>query len=513
MLVLQYVSEVLYLNKFSKARSRFPHDEPQEDGTVGNIGRNDPCPCGSGKKYKHCCGAISQSSPETIYGRIRRLDGESGDLLLKYAKQRYGENGFERALEEFGHDDENPIDISSPEGESFVRWFLFNWRPEEMQTLAEEFLSEKKATIHGDLIRFIRATMDAPYSYFQAIEVDPGNGLTLRDILRRGELQVIEKSASTILQKGQILFARVVEMDGIQFLMGSGALIISPRYLDRLMFMRSFLEKHSPHSDGTVTAETLLAMEEELRELYFEIEEDIFHPKISLRNTDNDPLILHTLTYKISSAENVFHTLKDLEQKCTQSSDDELLSDAERNESGALSKATIRWMKKSKKGPLGGFTTLGTLTITTSELAVEVNSKKRARSIQREIQKRLGDAAVLVTTKTKSAEEMLDDRSSMESDPEREEQAERDRMLNNSPEAKELMRELSDRHWAEWPNTPLPGLRGKTPRQAVKDPDCCELLESMLMDFEIRNHDQDDKFLRVDVAKLRRELGLDSRRP
>jgi SEC-C motif-containing protein len=21
------------------------------------IGRNDPCPCGSGKKYKHCCGA------------------------------------------------------------------------------------------------------------------------------------------------------------------------------------------------------------------------------------------------------------------------------------------------------------------------------------------------------------------------------------------------------------------------------------------------------------------------
>ncbi|MEA1960510.1 MAG: SEC-C metal-binding domain-containing protein [Bacillota bacterium] len=22
------------------------------------VGRNDPCPCGSGKKYKKCCGAI-----------------------------------------------------------------------------------------------------------------------------------------------------------------------------------------------------------------------------------------------------------------------------------------------------------------------------------------------------------------------------------------------------------------------------------------------------------------------
>ncbi|HNJ77368.1 MAG TPA: SEC-C metal-binding domain-containing protein [Azospira sp.] len=29
-------------------------------GTVrrdgGKVGRNDPCPCGSGKKYKQCCG-------------------------------------------------------------------------------------------------------------------------------------------------------------------------------------------------------------------------------------------------------------------------------------------------------------------------------------------------------------------------------------------------------------------------------------------------------------------------
>jgi len=29
------------------------------------IGRNDPCPCGSGKKYKHCCGnATSVVEPE-----------------------------------------------------------------------------------------------------------------------------------------------------------------------------------------------------------------------------------------------------------------------------------------------------------------------------------------------------------------------------------------------------------------------------------------------------------------
>jgi hypothetical protein len=25
---------------------------------VQKVGRNDPCPCGSGKKYKHCCGKM-----------------------------------------------------------------------------------------------------------------------------------------------------------------------------------------------------------------------------------------------------------------------------------------------------------------------------------------------------------------------------------------------------------------------------------------------------------------------
>jgi SEC-C motif-containing protein len=51
------------LSKFRKEAGRWVY----VDGTVGappveqrvapKIGRNDPCPCGSGKKYKKCCGA------------------------------------------------------------------------------------------------------------------------------------------------------------------------------------------------------------------------------------------------------------------------------------------------------------------------------------------------------------------------------------------------------------------------------------------------------------------------
>jgi len=30
---------------------------PQEPVVSRKVGRNEPCPCGSGKKYKKCCGA------------------------------------------------------------------------------------------------------------------------------------------------------------------------------------------------------------------------------------------------------------------------------------------------------------------------------------------------------------------------------------------------------------------------------------------------------------------------
>jgi uncharacterized protein YecA (UPF0149 family) len=29
----------------------------RDDKSPEKVGRNDPCPCGSGKKYKKCCGA------------------------------------------------------------------------------------------------------------------------------------------------------------------------------------------------------------------------------------------------------------------------------------------------------------------------------------------------------------------------------------------------------------------------------------------------------------------------
>lgn len=59
-----YVSFIARFNEAGKTgviieRSRFLKENGRWyyiDGTRPQIGRNDPCPCGSGKKFKKCCG-------------------------------------------------------------------------------------------------------------------------------------------------------------------------------------------------------------------------------------------------------------------------------------------------------------------------------------------------------------------------------------------------------------------------------------------------------------------------
>ena len=74
---------------------------------MNEVGRNDPCPCGSGKKYKKCCGIKksmqsrsfskvdienSKASIQRITGlisqTIRKTNPEAADMLDKGIKEQ-----------------------------------------------------------------------------------------------------------------------------------------------------------------------------------------------------------------------------------------------------------------------------------------------------------------------------------------------------------------------------------------------------------------------------------------
>ena len=75
------------------------------------IGRNDPCPCGSGKKYKKCCFAREVAPVASLnWQKMRRTEGELIPVLLKHAGQSYGPEAVVEAWDEFTLWNELPID-------------------------------------------------------------------------------------------------------------------------------------------------------------------------------------------------------------------------------------------------------------------------------------------------------------------------------------------------------------------------------------------------------------------
>ena len=46
------------VNKSNQNKTNEAQKEKIKKFASGKIGRNEPCPCNSGKKYKYCCGAL-----------------------------------------------------------------------------------------------------------------------------------------------------------------------------------------------------------------------------------------------------------------------------------------------------------------------------------------------------------------------------------------------------------------------------------------------------------------------
>ncbi len=473
------------------------------------IRRNDPCPCGSGKKYKHCHGGIVKETVVDGYDRIRQLDGEITEKVTTYIARQYGSEGMQQALDEYGSEDEATLDPMTAQGDSFIRWLSFSWRPDLDRTAAENFITSKRWTISADGVRLIEATLASCYSYYQVLSVDPGIGATMHDIFRKHDVYVRERSATSSMRPGLIMYARVVAMDGLHFFMGTGPCVITPQYLNRLVTFRSVLESTEHVTDGAITKEALQANEDLLREEYFEIEAELMHPMRTLLNRDNEPYLMHTLTYSVSSVDDAFQAMKGLQQDYTKESDEELFDGAVRNEYGTLAEITLDWIKDAPNTEgIGENIVTASIRINGTMMTIEVNSEARAKRIQEEVRRRLGGKAVLQNIKTLTAEELADHPKHLESEDERAAREEEERILRESPEVQAKIKAMMENHWKRWPDTSIPALRGMTPRQAVNDAIGLELLNSLLLDIETRNSTQDDALLRVDVARIRRDLGL-----
>lgn len=481
------------------------------------IGRNQPCPCGSGKKYKKCC--LSQAatpSQALYYRRLSEAHDRLVDRLAACAARIFGEEAFHAAMDEFllwpEPEDEIGEDVLDRAGPLFWPWYLFNWEydPAEVEvklagpenrTIAELYAQERAGKLDPLEDRLIEGINRKPYSFWEVLSVDKGTGMGLQDILKGARIEVQERTGSEYVEPGDVLFGRAVLVDGVGMLIGLSPTLIPPGSKAEIIQLRKRLH----HNQSAITDDTLFEWDTEIRELYFNIDHAL-HAKPQMHNTDGHLLEFHRLIYDVSiTAEETFEKLCDL---CTTMTPEELCEDADRDEAGRIVRVGILWNRQGHKN-LSGMpnTVLGRMMVDGDRLTAEVNSAERAAALRKEIDARLGDDGRFRVDEIRDLDAMMDQRATGVS--EKNDLNEHEELMQH-PEVQEQVAEMMGKHWESWVDQEIPALGGKSPREAAETADGREAVEALLKNAE-RGRGQDPFTAEVNrkgTQRVREILGL-----
>ena len=108
------------------------------------VGRNDPCPCGSGRKHKQCCLADTAGPADLLWHRLRQVIEPLVADLLTFSRGEYGDTLLEEAWDEFTLG-KGPAPFSSETVHMpvFIPWFLYDWHPDPVATAGPAHLLDE----------------------------------------------------------------------------------------------------------------------------------------------------------------------------------------------------------------------------------------------------------------------------------------------------------------------------------------------------------------------------------
>lgn len=448
--------------------------------------RNKPCPCGSGKKYKSCCGPLDE-----LYIEYRKVEGILQYELEDWALQQYGRNYATKARRDFESlFDDSPTDIPE-DALMYLMWLLYNWQPEDHPPLAMTYFAARGGDMPRPWSDLILATCASPYSFFEITGVQRGRGATLQDLLMGREMFVHDLKGSESMVVGSIVMGRVVSIGNIHMFMGMGPIQLPARTKLQVISLRQTLEKNF----RKITPQVLHEMCDEILDFYSFLVDDISQPP-QFVNFGKEELKFHELVYTHSDPRAVIMALKHLYPRA-----DELERELEDHFKHGFQGLTFPWIS-TKPGKENGVS-LGTLEISPRRLRIHVNSDNRARRIKKIVDESAGKWVRLKSEQVTPVNELLDRA--------RERTVKREPRLD--PRHDETLmahwRDFMDKHWSNWIHDKLPALGGKTPLQAVKTKNGRELVEELLKWMEKTDADHPDMPSQKEyIDRARKQLGL-----
>ena len=387
--------------------------EPRSD-----VGRNDPCWCGSGRKYKKCHLHRERLSLDERAGWLYQKAGmfltdgpwcaEVVDVAEERAEFADSPHGLLDAL-----DDPLVTDAVLFEGGGFAEFVAARGAllPEDERLLAEQWLLVDR-------------------SVFEVEQIRHGEGLTVRDV-RTGDVhQVRERTAGSQLKVGALICARIVPAGDTTQIFGG----IEPVELHERDELISLLDA-KPDPVDLVSFLTRR-----------------FAP-LALRNTEGDPLVLCEILLRTGDPAALVAQL----------------NEAYTRDSTADSP---QWSEHLTGGPIRA-----TLRLDGSDLTVHTNSEARLDRVLGTLRKLDPTLTVVEESRqparnTREAAALTPDARVDAVEP----------LDPADPEVAAVLDQFVREYEGKWLDEPIPALAGHTPRQAAADPtrrdDLIRLLDS-----------------------------------
>ncbi len=457
-------------------------------------GRNAPCPCGSGRKYKHCClaKAGTAAAPPAWTAKDRE---KAFARLVRFAQQPEFAEDMRYAHTVFwaGRLELTPPPVRRDlEGDgqlvaAFLHWALFDMAldragedDEAVVTIADRFVASSDWALTPAQRLYVDRLRGSCLRLYEITEVRLDEGLVLRDLWSKEEVEVRERLATRQLAQWDLVGFRVVQG-------ASGSLEIEgPPYVysrrARKAIQADLKREHARLKRRLGALEPVGFFKHiGIRFHHWWLDWGPLAPMPELVTPEGDPIAVVRSAFDLVDAARVTRTL---------AAHPELQAD---EDGGFL------WVEATGAGEVNRI--LGTIALARGRLTLETTSEARAARGRRLLEAALGDAIRFRAEMAEDARQAIGNLS----EPDRADPSE----LEGELEA-EILGQFYDRHYREWLDTPVPALRGRTPRAAARLKSGRGPLIELLKQFE--NHAEHDRRAgrpAYDFSWLWGELGLE----
>ena len=178
---------------------------------MAKVGRNAPCPCGSGLKYKKCCLPKEQAAQMRALS-VRRDDELLWGELLAFAQRPAFLVDLDSAFSRFWNAD---VDLDAAETldrqqlEAFLEWFILDYRTsKERKRLVELYAEEQEPRLTPERRALLAEREASHLSLYGVEEADAEGRLEIGDLLAGGYYRVEDAGLARLAMPGDLLLGR-----------------------------------------------------------------------------------------------------------------------------------------------------------------------------------------------------------------------------------------------------------------------------------------------------------------